>query len=166
MIKIIHIDNFFNSNELQSLAAAVDNLPFVEKEYGQEIDQFNMVHPELSSIIHIATNLDVMVDEENSGIFRKPYNFIHFESFNHVTDWVFAVSLENTTFNVYENIKEGAENALDKYALNYRKLFDWDVVSNILLKPNQCVIFRPWLFHSFVGGIMQLYRLTDRNVDA
>jgi len=41
-------------------------------------------------------------------------------------------------------------------------LFEWDIYTNILLEPNQGVIFRPWLFHSIENGLVQYYRLVNK----
>jgi hypothetical protein len=105
-------------------------------------------------------NTDRSVDEDKSGIFRKPNNLIHFESFENLNEWVFMVALQNSTLNVFEH-KSGAFNALDNYKFNYRDLFQWNLQINYLLKPGQGVLFRPWLFHSFDTGLVQIFRLKE-----
>lgn len=159
MIKLLHIDDFYGPGEAEKLANVVRNLNFQETEFGKEIPDFQLVDPELPQILSRILKDDITVDEERSGSFRHPAGFIHFEPFDDPNEWILVVALDHTIFNVFENKKEGVLSALDKYQLNYRNFFDWDVVTNVQLKPNHCVIFRPWLFHSFNGGLIQTYRL-------
>ena len=165
MIKLLQADNFFKQEDVNFLFNVTNNLQFVEKEHGFEIENFNMVIPDLDPIFSKLLADDVTVDEENSGIFRKPNLGIHFESFSSMSDWVFIVALQQTTFNLYHHLS-GAKTALDEYRfdyrLNYTAVLDWDYHTNILLEPNQGVIFRPWLFHSLESGLVQVYRLKGK----
>lgn len=159
MIKLIHADKFYKDEDAQKLYNIISHLPFVEKEYGLEVDNFNLTFPDLSDVFSEHLGQPVIVDEERSGIFRKPMNcVIHFESFDSPDEWCFLIALEPTTFNTYHHLS-GAENALEGYKFNYRNLFEWDYDVNIQLKPNQGVFFRPWIFHSIENGIVQYYRL-------
>lgn len=165
--KLIHADNFFMKEEVERLLTIGQHLPYVEKEYGLEVDQFNLTFPGLDPIFSKLVGEEVMVDEERSGIFRKPTNcLIHFESFNSFDEWCFIIALERTTFNLYNHLEKfgvvNARSALDGYKWNYRNMFEWDYYTNILLEPNQGVIFRPWLFHSLENGIVQYYRLVGK----
>lgn len=165
--KLIHADNFFLDGESEKLLAIGQHLPYVEKEYGLEVDQFNLTFPELDPIFSRLVGEEVTVDEERSGIFRRPMNCrIHFESFKSLNEWCFIIALEKTTFNLYNHLESfgvvNARSALDGYQWNYNNLFEWDYYTNILLEPNQGVIFRPWLFHSLENGIVQYYRLVGK----
>lgn len=173
MVKLIHADGFFKAEEVQNLLGVAYNLydNFVEKEYGYELQDFNMVFPGLDPIFSRIVGEEVVVDEERSGIFRRPFNFVHFESFEGPNDWCFIVALEKTTFNLYHHLENGpaskvnAWSALDGYRFNYRNLLEWDVYTNIVLEPNQGVLFKPWLFHSLDGGNVQYYRLVNKIKD-
>jgi hypothetical protein len=78
-------------------------------------------------------------------------------------EWIFILALEPTTFNLYHHLS-GAKTALDEYKFDYNNLFDWDIHTNILLEPNQGIIFRPWLFHSLTHQrLVQLYRLKGKD---
>jgi hypothetical protein len=143
------------------------SLPFIDKEYGLEVDQFNLTFPGLDPIFSKLVGEEVTVDDERSGIFRKPTNcLIHFESFDTLNEWCFIIALERTTFNLYNHLESfgvvNARSALDGYRWNYRNMFEWDYYTNILLEPNQGVIFRPWLFHSIENGLVQYYRLIGK----
>jgi hypothetical protein len=165
--KLIHADNFFIPEEAERLSIIGKNLNYVEKEYGLEIDNFNLTFPGLDDTFSKLVNEEVMVDQERSGIFRKPLNCqIHFESFDTLNEWCFIIALERTTFNLYNHLESygviNARSALDGYKWNYKNMFEWDYYANILLERNQGVIFRPWLFHSLEDGLVQYYRLVKK----
>ena len=166
MIKILHADNFFDHDSIDKLTKVAYSLEFVSKEYGEEIENFNLVPPDLDPIFSKLLGENVTVIDELSGVFRKPVLNIHFESFDSEHDWVFLTALETTTFNLYNHIEDygkvNARSALDGYHWNYKNMFEWEVYTNIILEPNQGVIFKPWLFHSAVGGLTQIYRLTEK----
>jgi hypothetical protein len=165
--KLIHADNFFVPEEAKKLLIISKSLTFVEKEYGLEVDNFNLTFPNLDPIFSKLVGEDVTVDENRSGVFRKPTNCqIHFESFDKLNEWCFIIALEKTTFNLYNHLESfgvvNARSALDGYKWNYKNMFEWDYYTNILLEPNQGVIFRPWLFHSIEDGLVQYYRLIGK----
>ena len=163
MIKLLQADNFYNQSEVEYIFNCTNNLQYIEKEHGFEIDQFNLVIPGLDPVFSKFVGEEVSVDEENSGIFRKPNLRIHFEGFDSMKEWIFILALEPTTFNVYHHLS-GAKTALDEYRFDYNNLFDWDIHTNILLEPNQGIIFRPWLFHSLTHQrLVQIYRLKGKD---
>jgi hypothetical protein len=169
VVKLIHADNFFPGDDANRLLMISRNLNFVEKQYGLEIDNFNLVFPGLDPVFSKVVGEEITVDEPRSGIFRRPMNcIIHFEEFDSLDEWCFIIALEPTTFNLYNHLEDGpmskvnARSALDGYKFNYRNLFEWDVCVNIRLEQNQGVIFRPWLFHSIEDGIVQYYRLIGK----
>jgi hypothetical protein len=169
VVKLIHADNFFPADDAQKLYLVASNLQFVEKPYGLEIDNFNLVTPGMDPIFSSVIGEEVIIDHARSGIFRRPMNcIIHFEEFDDLTEWCFIVALESTTFNLYNHLESGplskvnARSALDGYRFNYRNMMEWDVCVNIRLEPNQGVIFRPWLFHSIEDGLVQYYRLIGK----
>lgn len=167
-VKLIHADNFFNPDDVANMLVVAQTLDanFVEKEYGKELANFNMPFMDMDDQFSQIVNEPVRVDEERSGIFRRPMNCIHFESFDSLNEWCFIIALEKTTFNLYHHLesygKINARSALDGYKWNYRNMFEWDVYTNIILEPNQGVIFRPWLFHSLENGVVQYYRLIKK----
>ena len=169
VVKLIHADDFFPKDDARKLHTIASNLQFVEKQYGLEIDNFNLVTPGMDPIFSEVIGEEIIIDHARSGIFRKPMNcIIHFEEFDDLTEWCFIVALESTTFNLYNHLEAGplskvnARSALDGYKFNYRNMMEWDVCVNIRLEPNQGVIFRPWLFHSIEDGLVQYYRLIGK----
>jgi hypothetical protein len=160
IVKIITVDGFFTEEDAIRLTTITYNLNYIDTDFGKEIPNFNMTGENTSDLFSKILNTDIIVDDDKSGIFRKPNNLIHFESFENLNEWVFVVALQNSTLNVFEH-KSGAVNALDDYKFNYRDLFQWNLQINYLLKPGQGVLFRPWLFHSFDTGLVQIFRLKE-----
>lgn len=164
-IKSMTIDGFYPEEKAKNIALVANALNFVETEYGKEILNFNMVPGDADELFSSVLNKPVTVIKENSGVFRIPSLFIHFESFDSQCDWLFVVALEQSTFNVFEH-QSGAVTALDGYKdFSYRNLFEWDLMVNYILKPGQGVFFRPWLFHSFDQGLIQTFRLRELDSD-
>lgn len=172
MVKLIHADNFFPKGEANNCRAVVENLGFVDAEYGQEIPNFQLIFPNLEPIFSRIIGEPVVIDNPKSGIFRRPMHFIHFESFETLDEWCFVIALERTTFNVYSHLKDGqyrnfdAYSALDGYQFNYANLFEWDVQTNIVLEANQGLFYRPWMFHSLENGVIQYYKLLGKKEES
>lgn len=161
-MKTMTIDGFYTEESAKNISLVVRDLTYIETEFGKEIENFNMVPQNANELFSSVLNKQVIVNRELSGVFRIPSLFIHFESFETVKDWLFVVALQPSTFNIFEH-KSGATSALDKYqGIQYRNLFEWDLMVNHILKPGQGVFFRPWLFHSFDQGIVQMFRLQEK----
>ncbi len=160
LVKIITVDGFFNQAEAMRLANIADALSYQPSEYGEEIPNFNMVPQDANGMFSTVLGTEMQVVHDQSGVFRKPVTFIHFESFDATNEWIFACALHDSYFNVFEH-SSGATTAMDDYHFDYRNLFEWDLQINYLLRPGQGVLFRPWLFHSFNGGLIQTFRLKE-----
>jgi hypothetical protein len=162
LVKIISVDEFITREDSTNIGNTISTFDFVDKEFGKEIPNFNMIPEDIEERFKIVLGTDVTVNEEKSGIFRHPSSFIHFESFEKLNEWIFVVALDRTLLNIYENLN-GSKTALEEYKLNYRNLHDWDLIVSYDFKPGQGVLFRPWLFHSFSGGLIQIFRLEEKN---
>lgn len=165
MVKLILADNFFPGDDANRLFWVTKSLPFVQKEYGQEIDNFNLIQPGLEPVFNTALGSDYVLDEERSGVFRQSMTGVHFEGFDAADEWCFAISLDpmETVFNYYSH-SSGAQYATQDYKFNYRNLFEWKLDGSIMLKQNQGVFFRPWLFHSIENCVVQYFRLVRKPV--
>ena len=163
ILKIMSIDGFYTSEMAINISRLLASSTFDEYEFGKQIRDFNMVSEDIDEMFSTVLNFNVIVDKE-SGFFRYPQHFIHFESFDSLQDWLFVVALEPSTFNVFEH-KSGAKTALQDYRFNYRNLFEWDLKINYLLDPGQGVFFRPWLFHSFDNGLIQVFKVKELSQD-
>ena len=162
IVKVIAVDGFFTPEEAARLVNITYHLPYQPTQFGEEIPNFNMVGETTDELFTQVLSTNIRIDDERSGIFRKPSNLIHFESFESINEWVFMVALQPSTLNLFEH-KTGVDNALKGHQFNYKNLFEWDLQVNYLLKPGQGVIFRPWLFHSFDTGLIQIFRLTEHD---
>jgi hypothetical protein len=173
-IKLIHADGFFPNKEAESFCQVVQTLQFVKKEYGLEILNFNLLIPDIEIIFSKILGEEVIIDKKNSGIVRKPYNgMIHFESFVSPQEWCFILALERTTLNIFKHVKDiryneydevDSRNVFEGYKFDYNNLFEWDIVSNIILECNQGVFIRPWVFHSLQDSIVQYYRILPKHL--
>lgn len=159
LVKIISVDGFYSKEQANHISSATLNLQYKDFEFGSEIENFNLIPPDFNELISSITGSNLRVDED-SGNFRIPKNFIHFEGFDGTDEWIFVVALQESTFNVFEHLS-GVATALQGYKHNYMDLFQWDLTVNIVLKPGQGVLFRPWLFHSFSNGQIQLFKLRE-----
>jgi hypothetical protein len=170
MVKLIHADGFFPGNDAENLKNLADSLNFIKQPYGYEIPNFNLIFPDSEIIFNKVLGERVTVDPIRSGVLRKPNNnAIHFEHFESTEEWCFIVALEPTTVNFWYHIdpteslgelgNPDARHALDESNFNYNNFFEWKIHTNILLERNQCLFFRPWVFHSLQDGLVQYYRL-------
>lgn len=164
MVQLIHADKFLNPRDSANLVAMTTGLNFVSKNYGWELENFNMVLDRLEPLMSKVLGERIVIDHKRSGVFRRPLNnVIHFEESDSVNEWAFVCALEKTTLNLYHHINPqgeiDAENAIQGFEFNYRNLFEWKLHTNILMDPSQGVFFRPWVFHSFDQGLIQYYRL-------
>ena len=160
LIKTMTVDEFYTIESATNLHNVVRGLPFQPTEFGKEILNFNHIPADADKLFSNVLSKDVKVDREKSGVFRFPELLIHFEGFESLNEWLFVVAIDHSTFNIFEH-KSGTQSALEGYKYNYRNLFEWDLMVNYQLKPGQAVFFRPWLFHSFDSGIVQMFRLTE-----
>lgn len=161
LVKIISVDGFLTREQAQSLCQWTYYLQYTDKEFGKEIENFNLVSPDADQTFSDILGTSVEVDKQ-SGVFRIPNNLIHFEGFDSTSEWIFAVALQESIFNVFEH-KSGSANALQGYTHNYRNLFEWDHKINYQLGRGDGILFRPWLFHSFDTGQIQIFRLKEND---
>ncbi len=162
IVKVMTVDGFFTPEEATRLVNITYRLQYQPTPFGDEIPNFNMVGETTNELFSQILNTRINIIDEQSGIFRKPSNLIHFESFENLNEWIFMVALQPSTLNIFEH-RTGIDNALRGHQFNYRNLFEWDLQVNYLLKPGHGVLFRPWLFHSFDTGLIQIFRLTEHD---
>lgn len=169
MVKMIHADGFFPNNDAENLRNLVSGMEFVQKDYGYELPNFNLIFPDVEMIFHTVLGERVIVDPNRSGVVRKPFNnAIHFESFESANEWCFIIALEPTVINIWYHIedrtmgelsKADSKNVFSGAQFNYNNIFEWKIQSNITLDQNEGIFLRPWVFHSLQDGLVQYYRL-------
>lgn len=160
MITTLLSDGFYeNILEMEGVAC---NLQYVPNKFGEEVPNFRHIDHSLEPVFRdILNNQKLNIVKSKSGIFRRPIIFIHYDDFFELDDWCFAVALQPTTFNTFKHTPTGATYAFQTEPLNTINFIDWDVTSSIHLNQNQCVFYRPWQYHSFLGGVVQHYHMTN-----
>ena len=122
------IDGYYTAEQAQNLTAVTWDLPFQTTEFGDEIQNFNMVAEDADQVFSAVLHRSVRVDPATSGIFRRPRLFVHFESFDTPGDWIFVVAIQPSMFNIYHHTS-GARTALDGYnfkVLKQKTVRSWD----------------------------------------
>lgn len=160
LLNFIHARDFFPPNDAENYRLAVKDLIHYDPiPYGTEIPDFNLIFPDLDMLFGGMLGDFIKVDEDRSGTFRRPYNnLIHFEDFEDTNEWRLAVALEDNTFRVYTH-KSGAKNALDGYEFDYHNQEDWEIETEMKIKQNDAIFYRPWVFHSFEEKLILNYVL-------
>lgn len=147
--QIIELKHFLNTN---------DEL-FIQSRYGKEFKDLNLIPNKMNDIVSTMLGRRATLIDSQSGIFRKPEHcHIHFEEFSTIKEWCMVVALEETTFNLMKH-KSGCYSALQETNLDYNYFPEWDYYANILVRENQCIIYRPWLFHSIERGLVQYFKV-------
>lgn len=160
-IKTQTVDGYYTQEQADHLTATVYNFNTVQNDFGKDIENFNLVAPDASEVFSKVFKMNLEVNQDTSGVFRHPQPLIHFEPFDSQNEWLFVVAIQQSMFNIYEHTS-GAVTALDGYKYQYRNLFEWNLTTAHILQPGQGVLFRPWLFHSFDTGLIQLFRLNEK----
>ena len=164
VLNYIHAKDFWQPGDAEKYKQAVKHLQFVPKQYGYEIQDFNMVDPELDMVFSSMLGEWVEVREKYSGVFRIPSPGVHFEDFDSLNEWSFAIAVEDNQFITYSH-KSGAKSALDNHRLDYTKSIDWNIESIINIKQNDCIFYRPWVFHSFEPRLIQYFKIMGMEED-
>ena len=167
VINFIHARDYFPKHEVEGLRPLVEDVHWVDKKFGKEMEHFNLIFNDIDLVIGKMVGDIVEIDRSASGTLRKTlHEVIHFEDFEDTNDWRFVVALDNNEFKTYTH-KDGYKSFLDyikdeneeKPILEYMNSEDWEVETTIKMKPNDVLFYRPWVFHSFQDGILHYYKL-------
>lgn len=158
VMNFIHARDFWQEGDAEKFKTVIKNIDkWQPKEYGWEIPDFNMLDPELDMVFGEMLGDYVKVEDETC-VFRLPYPIVHFESFNSLNEWRLAVALEDNVFKIYNHIS-GVKDARYGYEFDYQKEDDWIVETQMNLKQNDAVFYRPWTFHSFEFKPLHCYKI-------
>lgn len=167
VINYIHARDYFPKGEIEALRPLVDDVSWIDKKFGREMENFNLIFKDIDVVLGKMTGDLLEVDRANSGTLRKPlHEVIHFEDFEDLNDWRFVVAMDENEFKTYIH-KNGYNSFVDyiqeendnKPNLDYMNKDDWEEETFIKMKPNDVLFYRPWLFHSFQHGILHYYKL-------
>jgi len=158
VMNFIHARDFWQKEDAEKFRTVISYLnKFQPKKHGYELINFNMLDPELDMVFGEMLGDWIKMDEE-SGLFRVPYPFVMFEDFDSLNEWRLAVALEDNTFKTYNHVS-GARDARDGYEFNYLTPDDWVLETQINIKQNDAIFYRPWVFHSFESKLLHCYKL-------
>jgi hypothetical protein len=159
VLNYIKAENFWQEGDAEKFFAVSSNLKFVPKEYGFEIDHFNMVDPELEMVFGELLGDYVKIEDDTSGVFRMPYPVIHFENFDSLREWRLAIAVQDNVFRTYHHIsdRKDARNGIDN--INFFDPEEFKLETQINLKQNDAIFYRPWIFHSFEDKIIHCYKI-------
>ena len=167
VINYIHARDYFPKGEIEQLRSLVDDVSWVDKKFGKEMEHFNLIFKDIDIVLGKMTGDLVEIDRKNSGTLRRTlHEVIHFEDFEDLNDWRFVVSMDKNEFKTYIH-KGGYKSMLDyikdeseeKPDLDFINKNDWEEEAKIKMNPNDVLFYRPWVFHSFQDGVLHYYKL-------
>lgn len=167
VINYIHARNYFPQHEVEQLRPLVQDVNWLDKKFGQEMENFNLIFNDIDLVFSKMIGDLVEIDRPNSGTLRRPLDrVIHFEDFVDLDDWRFVVAVEENEFKTYIHV-DGYKSMLQyiqdpqehKPQLDYFNPEHWEMEALIRMKPNDVLFYRPWIFHSFTSGILHYYKL-------
>ena len=149
MKQLIYCSNFYN--DVAAISSLMLSMDFTESQYGTEIIDFHNIPPDtqerFTSIL--GEQFEIQPD---TGIFRKPADFIHFENFYQHAAWLCIVALEDTVLSTYE--QDGIKSLFDARDVDTfvrENCFDkskWEISGLVKLNKNDFIFIRPWVWHS------------------
>lgn len=159
----IHVSNFYKGAE--DILPIVNQLPLLSKAYGAEVDKFYMIPEGIESGFERVLNIKVQI-KEPSGVFRVPYPVIHFEDCDKQSLYTAVIALEPTTFTTHRHKETGytsvlpvGDNIEQFVKENCFKNEKWEDVAKVTLQPNDLVIYKPWIWHSFAEKYIKVFNL-------
>lgn len=161
---ITYIEKFYPDAE--KLAAVMGQMEFTKSTFGDELENFNHVmNGTLEQFESIFPSLRGKIKlGENSGLYRKPYNFIHFENFDQNNIFVALVAIEKTLFKVHNHKEKNVNKIIDVTddlnAFIENECMDlskWDDKLTYVMEPGDVVLFNPWFLHSVDSGLVKMF---------
>jgi hypothetical protein len=162
---LIHINNFYNFQP--EIPKVISNLNFVPKVYGEEIENFNAVNISLDEIFSEILGQKIII-KTDSGVFRKPYETIHFENFSEKIRFVAYMGIEKNVFKTFRHKETGSLsvfglnkelNLEDFIKSNCYDLDKWEQKTEINLDLGDLIITRPWFWQSLSNKTTQIFYL-------
>jgi hypothetical protein len=149
--------------DITQFTDALLGMTFKEMLYGEELVDFNQYDPSFDGVISESLG-EKLKSTESSGLFRKPYEVIHFENFYEKSRYVFMLAYEDCFFKTYKHIETGSDSIfnieceLDKFiSSNCFDTSKWSETGSIKLEAGDGICFRPWLWHSIQRKLVQVF---------
>jgi len=166
-IKSITLENIYKSPE--DFATNLKLLEWFPEHAGEVLKDFKSLPEPVKEMLN-SFNPGIVVDEEKSGTFRKPFNTVRFEDFYEGTVLVGLLAIEPITveFMKYIGSQELKGPGTSVFGINFsiETLIDeyilpvWEVYDTIKIHPGELYFFSPDKFHRIDGSpIMQVFYL-------
>ena len=156
-----YVENFYNNaNQIYEIVSKLD---YKQETFGLQIKDFYLVPQGIdegfSQILGKKINLG-----EKSGLFRKPYEFIHFENFNPKSLYLGIIALSDIKFYTYKHKEKNyhqvidlKENVQDFIVKNCNNKDLWDVASQVNMSAGDIILVKPWCWHSLDSGLVNIF---------
>jgi len=163
MKSLILYNNFYDNP--QTLFQTIKSLEFKESFYGHEVANFNYIPQSSEQFFQALLNEQVVLGP-NSGVFRKPYNPIHFENFAQLSNWIAIAAVESTNLYLWMHIETkattvfGIDTEINQFVQeNCFNPTKWEKISTLHINQGNIVLLRPWMWHSLDPSIVQVFYL-------
>lgn len=169
MKKLVIIENTLN--DFDTIASIVSDSNMTPTTFGLEKEHFNYIQPLFEERIKTFLGENYLyVNKNSSGVFRKPYPFLHFEDHSEKTRWVVITAIKPTTISFYKHIRTESENiysydteTLEEFIPESINPSNWVLLNLITLRPNDSIIFPPQHWHRIESELIQVFYL-DSNL--
>jgi hypothetical protein len=153
--------------DIEALSTLVSSMEYVQTPFGEQIKEFNYIPQGITEQFEQYVNEPVEI-QADTGVFRKPSNFIHFEPFYQHALWLCIVALEDTTFKIHEqdSVKTmfDVENLEEFIPNNCTDDTKWHTVTQINMKQTEFIFVRPWMWYSLTEGKLVQVFLLNKNL--
>jgi hypothetical protein len=163
---LIYLENFYA--EAERLSNLLGQMEFTDSTFGKEIAGFQHVPQGIEKGFEnvIAGVKDKISLGSQSGTYRKPYGFIHFENFDEGSLFVAIVALKKTVVTIH-NHKEKNISRVFEVQENFDEFVktecgnpeSWDVKSKLVLEVGDMALIQPWYFHSIESEFVKVFYL-------
>lgn len=162
---LIYINNFYSFQP--EIPQVISSLNFVPKIYGEEIENFNAVDVTLDKTFSEILGQTVIA-KKDSGVFRKPYETIHFEDFSENIRFVAYLGIEKNSFKTFTHKETNSLSVIglnqelnleDFIKSNCYDLDKWEQKTEITLDLGDLIITRPWFWQSLANKTTQIFYL-------
>jgi hypothetical protein len=166
-------DKFYT--EAEQLATLMDTLEYKDEMFGKEIPDFYHVPKGIENgfagiVAGLKDNISL---GKKSGVFRKPFPFVHFENFNMSSLFIAIVALKTTVVKLHKHIETGYDKAFDikeniqefiqSECMNNEK---WATKAEINLEQGDMVILQPWNFHSVESELVKVFYINNKTAES
>lgn len=160
---ITFIEKFYsNANQIHEIVSKLD---YKKETFGTQIKDFCLVPQGIETGFSQILNTNICLGK-NSGCFRKPYDFVHFENFEPKSFFLAVIALDKTKFCTYRHkeknysqVIEVKEKIEDFITQNCNNKDAWDITCQVNMSPGDMVLVKPWIWHSLEGGIVNMFYL-------